>query len=120
VQGILEAAVQLKPKALIIDSIQTIYLDGSTGTVGSVSQAGAPLPLPFPSLLQKKNAAFDELSSNTLNRQCEGQLYKYPTTTCVWVEGWVEGWVDELMQRTEWIYEWYETIISLKLNERVS
>jgi predicted ATP-dependent serine protease len=52
VQGILEVVVQLKPKALIIDSIQTIYLDGSTGTVGSVSQAGAPLPtssspLPF-------------------------------------------------------------------------
>jgi len=37
-EGILETVVRLKPKALVVDSIQTIYLDGGTGTVGSVSQ----------------------------------------------------------------------------------
>ncbi len=33
--------VGLRPKAIIVDSIQTVYLDHVTGSAGSVSQVGA-------------------------------------------------------------------------------
>ena len=34
--------VGLRPKAIIVDSIQTVYLDHVTGSAGSVSQVGPP------------------------------------------------------------------------------
>lgn len=40
---ILAAIISMRPKAVIIDSIQTVYLDHVTGSAGSVSQAGARL-----------------------------------------------------------------------------
>ncbi len=33
----------MRPRAVIIDSIQTVYLDGVTGSAGSVSQVTAPM-----------------------------------------------------------------------------
>ena len=38
VDEVLEAAVELRPAAIIVDSIQTVYLDGVSGSAGSVTQ----------------------------------------------------------------------------------
>ena len=38
-EDILRAIVTMRPVAAIVDSIQTVYLDGVTGSAGSVSQA---------------------------------------------------------------------------------
>ena len=38
----------MRPRAVIIDSIQTVYLDGVTGSAGSVSQVIVRCPwLPY-------------------------------------------------------------------------
>ena len=37
-QDILDKARPLSPRALVIDSIQTVYLQGVTGSAGSISQ----------------------------------------------------------------------------------
>ena len=37
-EDILRAIVTMRPVAAIVDSIQTVYLDGVTGSAGSVSQ----------------------------------------------------------------------------------
>ena len=37
-EDILRAIVMHRPVAAIVDSIQTVYLDGVTGSAGSVSQ----------------------------------------------------------------------------------
>ncbi len=37
-QLILQEILAMRPRAVIIDSIQTVYLDGVTGSAGSVSQ----------------------------------------------------------------------------------
>ena len=41
VQIILQEILAMRPRAVIIDSIQTVYLDDVTGSAGSVSQARA-------------------------------------------------------------------------------
>jgi DNA repair protein RadA/Sms len=38
VEDILAAAASLRPAALVVDSIQTVYLDGAAGSAGSVAQ----------------------------------------------------------------------------------
>ena len=38
VEDILAAVATLRPSALVVDSIQTVYLDGAAGSVGSVGQ----------------------------------------------------------------------------------
>ena len=43
-QAILQEVVEMQPVAVIIDSIQTVYLDDVNGSAGSVSQA-RPRPL---------------------------------------------------------------------------
>ncbi|XP_071903153.1 uncharacterized protein [Coffea arabica] len=40
IKDILDKARPLSPRALVIDSIQTVYLQGVTGSAGSISQAG--------------------------------------------------------------------------------
>lgn len=45
-QGIMEVVLRSRASALIVDSIQTVYLDGSTGSVGSVTQVGCMGRLP--------------------------------------------------------------------------
>jgi predicted ATP-dependent serine protease len=40
VQAILQEVVEMQPVAVIIDSIQTVYLDDVNGSAGSVSQVG--------------------------------------------------------------------------------
>jgi len=40
-EAILAAAVRERPAALVVDSIQTVFLEDATGSPGSVSQAGA-------------------------------------------------------------------------------
>jgi predicted ATP-dependent serine protease len=42
-QAILQEVVEMQPVAVIIDSIQTVYLDDVNGSAGSVSQARALL-----------------------------------------------------------------------------
>lgn len=38
VEAILQAMAELSPRAVVVDSIQTVYLDEATGSAGSVSQ----------------------------------------------------------------------------------
>lgn len=40
-QLILQEILAMRPRAVIIDSIQTVYLDDVTGSAGSVSQVRA-------------------------------------------------------------------------------
>lgn len=39
-QDIIEKAQDLSPRALVIDSIQTVYLNNVTGSAGSITQVG--------------------------------------------------------------------------------
>ena len=39
---ILAEIMAMRPRAVVIDSIQTVYLDDVNGSAGSVSQARAP------------------------------------------------------------------------------
>jgi len=41
-EDILREVVAMRPRAVIVDSIQTVYLDDVAGSAGSVSQARAP------------------------------------------------------------------------------
>lgn len=43
---VLQEIVAMQPRAVIIDSIQTVYLDDVTGSAGSVSQVSV-LPIPL-------------------------------------------------------------------------
>lgn len=43
-QAILQEVVEMQPVAVIIDSIQTVYLDDVNGSAGSVSQVLDELP----------------------------------------------------------------------------
>ena len=49
-EDILRAIVNQRPVAAIVDSIQTVYLDGVTGSAGSVSQVPWHPPPPPPHL----------------------------------------------------------------------
>ncbi len=39
-QDVLAAIITMQPRAVIVDSIQTVYLDDVNGSAGSVSQVG--------------------------------------------------------------------------------
>ena len=41
-EDVLREVVAMRPRAVIVDSIQTVYLDDVAGSAGSVSQARAP------------------------------------------------------------------------------
>lgn len=41
-EDILREVVAMRPRAVVVDSIQTVYLDDVAGSAGSVSQARAP------------------------------------------------------------------------------
>jgi DNA repair protein RadA/Sms len=46
-EDILREVVAMRPRAVVVDSIQTVYLDDVAGSAGSVSQARRPtLPQP--------------------------------------------------------------------------
>ena len=41
-EDVLREVMAMRPRAVIVDSIQTVYLDDVAGSAGSVSQARAP------------------------------------------------------------------------------